>query len=67
MIRKREFRELKNLFENKNMVPEMKSWQKIKLEDSVKETSQKLEQKYKVTRKMRENIKKRDLVQEVQP
>ena len=45
----------------------MKSWQKIKLEDSVKETSQKLEQKYKVRRKMRENIKKRDLVQEVQP
>ena len=58
MIRKREFRELKNVFENKNMVSKI-SWQKIKLEDSVKETSQKLEQKYSDKKHEREHKEKR--------
>lgn len=37
----------------------MKTWQKIKLKDNIKDISQKLEQKYKVMGNMKENKEKK--------
>lgn len=44
------------------MISGMKTWQKIKLEGSVKEISQKLEQKCKVIRNVREKVKRGGLL-----
>lgn len=41
------------------MIIEMKTWQKIKLKDNIKDISQKLEQKYKVMGNMKENKEKK--------
>lgn len=41
------------------MIIEMKTWQKIKLKDNIKDISQKLEQKYNVMGNMKENKEKK--------